>query len=44
MTKAVAESEILTYGKGLPIGIVRPSMSKYIKYIKYLLMNIRQMY
>jgi len=26
MTKAVAESEILTYGKGLPIGIVRPSM------------------
>ncbi|CAH1721740.1 fatty acyl-CoA reductase wat-like [Aphis gossypii] len=26
MTKAIAEGEILTYGKGLPIGVIRPSM------------------
>jgi len=26
MTKAIAESEILTYGKGLPVGVIRPSM------------------
>lgn len=29
MTKAIAEGEIATYGKGLPIGVVRPSVSKY---------------
>lgn len=29
MTKAIAEGEIMTYGKGLPIGVIRPSMSKY---------------
>lgn len=29
MTKAIAEGEIVTYGKGLPIGVIRPSMSKY---------------
>jgi len=28
MTKAIAEGEIVTYGKGLPIGVIRPSMSK----------------
>lgn len=26
MTKAIAEGEIVTYGEGLPVGIVRPSM------------------
>ncbi|XP_022180348.1 fatty acyl-CoA reductase wat-like [Myzus persicae] len=26
MTKAIAEGEIVTYGKGLPIGVIRPSM------------------
>ncbi|XP_025194170.1 fatty acyl-CoA reductase wat-like [Melanaphis sacchari] len=26
MTKAIAEGEILTYGKELPIGVIRPSM------------------
>ncbi|KAL5239952.1 hypothetical protein ACI65C_007362 [Semiaphis heraclei] len=26
MTKAIAEGEIATYGKGLPIGVVRPSV------------------
>lgn len=26
MTKAIAEGEILTYGKGLPVGVIRPSM------------------
>lgn len=30
MTKAIAEGEILTYGKGLPIGVIRPSMSEYL--------------
>jgi len=38
MTKAIAEGEILTYGKGLPIGVIRPSMSKYLfKYTFYVL-------
>jgi len=32
MTKAIAEGEIATYGKGLPIGVVRPSVSEYITY------------
>lgn len=36
MTKAIAEGEILTYGKGLPIGVIRPSMSEYkIEITKY---------
>jgi len=26
MTKAIAENEVLTHGKGLPVGIIRPSM------------------
>ncbi|XP_025203933.1 fatty acyl-CoA reductase wat-like [Melanaphis sacchari] len=26
MTKAIAEAEVVTYGKGLPVGIIRPSM------------------
>jgi len=26
MTKAIAEGEIITYGKGLPVGVIRPSM------------------
>ncbi|XP_015367357.1 PREDICTED: putative fatty acyl-CoA reductase CG5065 [Diuraphis noxia] len=32
MTKAIAEGEIATYGKGLPIGVVRPSISEYNAY------------
>jgi len=39
MTKAIAEAEITTYGKGLPVGVVRPSMSEYIKY-KYVIDSI----
>jgi len=35
MTKAIAEGEIMTYGKGLPIGVIRPSMSKYNIEITY---------
>jgi len=38
MTKAIAEGEILTYGKGLPIGVIRPSMSKYLFYLSILSM------
>lgn len=33
MTKAIAENEVLTHGKGLPVGIIRPSMSEYILFI-----------
>jgi len=28
MTKAIAEGEIKEHGKGLPIGVIRPSMSE----------------
>jgi len=34
MTKAIAEGEIIIHGKGLPIGVVRPSMSEYTQYTK----------
>lgn len=29
-TKAIAESEVMTLGKGLPVGVIRPSMSEFI--------------
>jgi len=38
MTKAIAEGEIAAHGKGLPIGVVRPSMSEYTLYINTLIL------